>query len=181
MRTVIPTISSLVWLQDAPQSWANGQNRALRAILSEHTAPLLPRPAIQPHRMGSESHERCLIPKQRLRRVHRFRLGGTRGLRVSLAHVLPAPRVHPVEVEIPRECPRRSSSPLIGREFDHIIRVGSGSASSLLASLVARETARYIATICARYSDLHGPCRDGRPAAAHTEWRPRARPDCDPA
>src|SRR6266513_6560447 len=62
MRTVIPTISSLVWLQGAPQSCTNGQNRALRAILSEHTAPLLPRRATQPHRMGSESHERCLIP-----------------------------------------------------------------------------------------------------------------------
>ncbi len=53
MRTVVPTIFSLVWLQDALQSCANGQNRVLRAMLSEHTAPLLPRPATQRHRVSS--------------------------------------------------------------------------------------------------------------------------------
>ena len=62
MRTVIPTISSLVWLQNAPKSCANGQNRVLRAMLSEHTALLLRRPATQRHRVGLAFHERCLTP-----------------------------------------------------------------------------------------------------------------------
>lgn len=40
-------ISSLVWLQDVLQSCAIGQNRALRATLSEYTTPLPPRLATQ--------------------------------------------------------------------------------------------------------------------------------------
>jgi hypothetical protein len=53
MPSVIPTISSPVWLRDAPQSSANGQNHALRAMLSEYTASSLPRPATQRHRESS--------------------------------------------------------------------------------------------------------------------------------